>query len=253
MTAPTGKPVIVITGAASGIGLASAERMASSMTVVLADRDEQKAKAVAAALNARGTTALGVAVDVTNSASVSAMMALVRREAGPVYALFNNAGVSCSGRVDEMSEGDWDVTLKTHVKGAFLCTKAAVPDMLERGKGVIVMMGSDYSVKGMAMGAAYAAAKTALYSLIKTLALEYVTHGIRVNALGPGPIETPLLRGGRSDAEWQDWKRKRAELVPMGRIGAAEEVAAVLDFLVSERSSYMTGQLVHVNGGQISW
>jgi NAD(P)-dependent dehydrogenase (short-subunit alcohol dehydrogenase family) len=253
MTVPSGKPVIVITGAASGIGLASAERLASSMTVVLADRDGLKATAAAAALNARGAMAMGVAVDVTNGASVSATMALVRREAGPVYALFNNAGVSCSGRVDEMSESDWDITLNTHVEGAFLCTRAAVPDMLERGKGIIVMMGSDYSVKGMAMGAAYAAAKTALYSLTKTLAREYVAHGIRVNALGPGPIETPLLRDGRSDAQRQDWKHKRAELVPMGRIGAPEEVAAVLEFLVSERSSYMTGQLVHVNGGQISW
>jgi 3-oxoacyl-[acyl-carrier protein] reductase len=247
------KPVMIITGAAGGIGLACAERMASWMSVVLADLNGEGIASGAATLRARGASAIGIEVDVTDSASVGAMMARVRREAGPVYALFNNAGVSRPARLEEISESDWDITLNTHVKGAFLCTKAALPDMLERGKGNIVMMGSDYSVKGMAGNAAYAAAKTALYSLTKTLAVEYVARGIRVNALAPGPIETPLLRDGRDETSWQAWKRERAALVPMGRIGVPADVAAALDFLVSERSSYMTGQLFHVNGGQISW
>jgi NAD(P)-dependent dehydrogenase (short-subunit alcohol dehydrogenase family) len=114
-------------------------------------------------------------------------------------------------------------------------------------------MSSDYAVKGMVRGAAYAAAKSAVFSLTKSLAMEFVSHGIRVNALGPGPIDTPLLRAGREGAEWERAAAARVEQVPMGRLGRPEEIAAVLDFLLSEKSSYITGQIIHPNGGQLSW
>lgn len=246
------RPVLVVTGAASGIGLAAAERMARTMTVVLADLDGGKAESAAAGLRERGAQALGVEVDVTSAASVRAMVAAVHREAGPVHALFSNAGVALHNPVDQVGAAEWDLMMDTHLKGAFLCSQAVLPDMLERGKGVIVFMASDYSAKGMVAGAAYAAAKTGLLSLTRTLAAEFVARGVRINALGPGPIETPLLQGGRKDEAWRSWKSQRAELVPMGRIGTPGDVAGVLEFLVSDRSSYMTGQLVHVNGGQIT-
>ncbi len=146
-----------------------------------------------------------------------------------------------------------DSVIETHVKGGFLVTQAVLPQMVERRAGSIVIMSSDYAVKGMRNGAAYAAAKTALYSLCKTLAGEFAPFGIRVNAVGPGPIDTPLLRRGRSPAQWEDHKQARVQSVPMKRLGQPEEVAALVDFLLGPRSSYITGQLIHPNGGQISW
>jgi 3-oxoacyl-[acyl-carrier protein] reductase len=170
-----------------------------------------------------------------------------------VHALFNNAGIGRSNAFEAISEDEWDLMMDVHVKGTFLCCKAVLPQMCERRAGVIVNMSSDYAVKGMIRGAAYAAAKSAVFSLTKSLAMEFVSHGIRVNALGPGPIDTPLLRAGREGAEWEKAAVERAARVPMGRLGRPEEIAAVLDFLLSDKSSYITGQILHPNGGQISW
>jgi len=167
-----------------------------------------------------------------------------------VHALFNNAGISRPGPACDMPEEVWDLMIDVHVKGTFLCCQAVLPQMCERRDGVIVNMSSDYAVVGMIRGAAYAAAKAAIFSLTKSLAQEFAPFAIRVNALGPGPIDTPLLRAGRTG---DDWKSARGELLPMGRIGQPDEVASVLDFLLSEHASYMTGQIVHPNGGQVMW
>lgn len=244
---------LLITGAASGIGLAAAERMSASMEVVLADLDGERALAAAEEIRRKGGRAAACQLDVTNALSVEQMMSAISRDIGPIDALFNNAGISLRGAVTDIHEGDWDRMMDTHVKGTFLCCKAVLPQMCERGSGVIVNMSSDYAVKGMAGGAAYAAAKTAVYSLTKSLASEFIAYGIRVNALGPGPIDTPLLQAGRSGEIWARAKAVRADQVPMGRIGTPAEVAAVLEFLLCDRSAYMTGQIIHPNGGQISW
>lgn len=143
--------------------------------------------------------------------------------------------------------------MDTHVKGTFLCCQAVLPAMCAAGKGAIVNMSSDFAVMGVPGGAAYTAAKSAIYSLTKSLALEFAPHGIRVNALGPGPIDTPILKSERTEEEWQAVRALHSERLPVGRLGRPEEVAAVLDFLISDRSSYITGQIIHPNGGQLSW
>jgi NAD(P)-dependent dehydrogenase (short-subunit alcohol dehydrogenase family) len=125
--------------------------------------------------------------------------------------------------------------------------------MCERGAGAIVNTSSDFAVMGVAGIATYTAAKTAIYSLTKSLALEFAPHGIRINAVGPGPIDTPLLRSGRAPGEEDAALAQQRARVPMGRLGKPEEVAAVVDFLLGERSSYITGQIIHPNGGALSW
>ena len=244
---------VLITGGASGIGLATARRMARTMRVIIVDRNAERAGVAARDLNDAGASAFAYGADVTQADEIAAMMAQAAQDVGPIHAIFCNAGVSIKQPVHQMSEADWDLTIKTHVKGVFLCTRAVLPQMCERREGVIVTTGSDYSVRGKADGAAYAAAKTAIYSLTKSLALEFAPFGIRCNSVGPGPIETPMLLAGRSEEEWAPIRTVRAAQVPMGRLGQPEEVASVVDFLLSDRSSYITGQIIHPNGAQISW
>lgn len=220
------------------------------MHVVVADLDLERAADAARAIEAEGRTASAVQVDVTQRSSVQEMMAKLRCDIGPVHALFNNAGISRRGPALDIPEHVWALMMDVHVKGTFLCCQAVLPQMRDRCDGVIINMSSDYAVVGMVGGAAYAAAKSAIFSLTKSLAQEFAPFGIRVNALGPGPIDTPLLRAGRAG---DDWKAARGELLPMGRIGQPDEVASILDFLLGDHAHYITGQIIHPNGGQVMW
>jgi NAD(P)-dependent dehydrogenase (short-subunit alcohol dehydrogenase family) len=253
VSAPQTSRTLLVTGGASGIGLATVRRMARTMKVVVADIDGGAAAAVAKTLAAEGAEAIGIEADVRNRASVLAMAEAARRTFGGVDALFNNAGISQSGATADLAEADWDRIIDTHVKGAFLCSQALLPGMIERGGGAIVNMASIYAVTGMVNGGAYAAAKSAILSLTKTLALEFIDRGIRVNAIGPGPIDTPLLHAAVGDDAWDGWKAMRTGQVPMGRLGAADEIAALVEFLLGERASYITGQLLLADGGQVNW
>jgi 3-oxoacyl-[acyl-carrier protein] reductase len=244
---------ILITGAASGIGRATAKRLSQRMQVVIADRNGEAARTLADELKREGRRAFAVEVDVTRRAAVTAMMETVANNVGPVHALFSNAGINRRAPIADITEADWDLMMQTHVKGAFLTSQAVLPQMKERKRGTILMMSSDFAVLGMPGAAAYAAAKTAIYSLTKSLAVAFAADGIRVNALGPGPIDTPLLRSGRSPDEWERTHQKFVDTLPMHRLGQPDEIAAVADFLLSDRASYITGQIVHPNGGQLTW
>jgi 3-oxoacyl-[acyl-carrier protein] reductase len=244
---------ILITGAASGIGRATAQRLSRRMQVVIADRNIDAARKLAGEIERDGGKAFAVEVDVTQRASVTAMVEAAGKAFGPIHALFSNAGINRRAPVADITEADWDLMMQTHVKGAFLTSQAVLPQMKERKRGAILMMSSDFAVLGMPGAAAYAAAKTAIYSLAKSLAVAFAADGIRVNALGPGPIDTPLLRSGRSAEEWERTHQKFVDTLPMHRLGQPDEIAAVADFLLSDRASYITGQIVHPNGGQLTW
>jgi 3-oxoacyl-[acyl-carrier protein] reductase len=177
----------------------------------------------------------------------------VGRAVGDIHALFCNAGVSLKMPFEDWSESDWDAVIHTHIKGVFLCTQAILPQMCARKAGAIVTTGSDYSIIGHRHGAGYSAAKAGVYSLTKSIALEFAPFNIRCNSVGPGPIETPMLRKGMSDEQWLKHREARGDRVPMGRLGQPEEVASVVAFLLSDRASYITGQIIHPNGGGVMW
>jgi 3-oxoacyl-[acyl-carrier protein] reductase len=227
--------------------------MAPRATIILADRDGDAVQAAATELRRPGHTVLSYSVDVTRSGSVATLFSELGRDVGPIHSMFYGAGDYALKPIDAVTEDDWDTTIATHVKGAYLCAKAVLPQMCERCAGAIVTMASDYAVAGFSDNVAYAAAQTALYAFTKSLAQAYAGNGIRVNAVGLGAIDSEFLRDGKSQSEWERFKSARAQNVPMRRLGQAGEIAAVTDFLLSERSSYLTGQIVHVNGGELIW
>lgn len=243
----------LVTGGASGIGEATARRLARTMRVIVVDIDGDRAAQTAAAIRKNGFEAHAIEADVSQASAVRHMTDKVVSEHGPIHKLFNNAGRFAPQDSMDITRTEWDRLMAVHVKSVFLCCQAILPVMIERGTGAIVNMSSDYAVRGMLRGALYAAAKSAIFSLTKSLALEFASAGIRFNAVGPGPIETPLLKGTMNEDEWQRFRAERAKLVPMGRLGSPDEVAAVVEFLLSDKASYITGQIIHPNGGQLSW
>lgn len=242
---------VLITGAASGIARAAAKRLSARMTVYAADIDAAGLAETVDGIVAAGGDAKAVEVDVSNRESVENMVASVD---GPIDAAFFAAGIHIRGTAETVSEEDWDRMIGVHVKGTFLCCQATLRRMRAQGTGgAIVTMSSDYAVMAVPGGAAYCAAKAAIHSLTKSIAQEFAPDRIRINALGPGPIDTPILRSGRTDEEYDAARKRLADNLPIGRLGQPEEVAAVVDFLLGERSSYITGQIVHPNGGQLTW
>ena len=242
---------VLITGAASGIARAAAKRLAGRLTVYAADRNADGLAETVDEIEAEVGSARAVAVDVADRQSVENMVAAVE---GPIDAAFFAAGIHIRGTAETVAEEDWDRMIGVHVKGTFLCCQATLRRMRDEGTGgAIVTMSSDYAVMAVPGGAAYCAAKAAIHSLTKSIAQEFAPDGIRINALGPGPIDTPILRSGRTEEEYEQARLSLAEGLPIGRLGRPEEVAAVVDFLLSERSSYITGQIIHPNGGQLTW
>ena len=242
---------VLITGAASGIARAAAKRLSGRMTVYAADIDAVGLSKTVDQIVASGGNAKAVEVDVSDRESVEGMVAAVD---GDIDAAFFAAGIHIRGTAETVSEDDWDRMIGVHVKGTFLCCQATLRRMRAQATGgAIVTMSSDYAVMAVPGGAAYCAAKAAIHSLTKSIAQEFAPDGIRINALGPGPIDTPILKSGRTEEEYEQARKRLADNLPIGRLGRPEEVAAAVDFLLSERSSYITGQIVHPNGGQLTW
>jgi 2-hydroxycyclohexanecarboxyl-CoA dehydrogenase len=238
----------VVTGGASGIGRAIALRLAGAgAEVALLDLDTTGAGAVAAQIAALGRRGVAIEADVANTASVGRAVERLHRELGSVQILVNSAGIASFAPFLDMPEADWDRMIAVHLKGAFNCARAFLPDMRAARWGRVVNVASVAGLNGGGPGLAhYAAAKAGVIGLTKSLASEFGPLGITVNAIAPGLIDTPLLdRSGMPEAI----RRAIVERAPVRRMGKPEDIAATCAFLVSEEASFVTGQVVSPNGG----
>jgi 3-oxoacyl-[acyl-carrier protein] reductase len=237
----------VVTGAGSGIGRACATRLAADgYRVVVNDLRASEADKVAAAINSAGGAAIGVGGDVSSEADVAAIFAACRSAFGAPTHVVNNAGHVHQALFIDLTPADFDRMFAAHVRGAFLVTHAALPAMLAAKKGCIVNMASQLGQIGGVELVHYSAAKSAIIGMTKSLAREVSALGVRVNAVAPGPINTPLVQ-----AISATWRKAKAAELPLGRFGEPEEVAAAVAFLCSDEASLFVGQTIGPNSGDV--
>jgi meso-butanediol dehydrogenase/(S,S)-butanediol dehydrogenase/diacetyl reductase len=239
--------VVLITGAASGIGAATARRFASEGAhLALGDIDDEKLSAFAKELEAGGTGVSQQQIDVAERSEVESFTEAALARFGRLDVVFNNAGIGAYGKVPDLDPDAWHRTIAVDLHGVFYGCRAAIPHLRRAGGGAIVNTASISGLGGDSGLAAYNAAKGALVNFTRALAIDHAREGIRVNAVCPGPIETPLAAGILAHPGLVDEYARR---VPMGRVGTPEEVAGVVAFLASDDASYMTGAMVVVDGG----
>jgi 3-oxoacyl-[acyl-carrier protein] reductase len=241
------KRVVVVTGGSRGIGRAIGLRMADANTGIYfnySGSDTRDAEGTVKLIEDAGGSAWGTRVNVASQQEVQNFFKKIVEECGRVDVLVNNAGITIDGLLVRMKEDDWNRVLAINLKGAFHCIQAAAKIMMKQRAGRIINMASVVGVMGNAGQANYVASKAGLIGLTKTAARELAPRGITVNAVAPGFIDTPMTAGLPE-------KVKEAMLaqVPMGRIGQSQDVAETVAFLASEKASYITGQVIHVNGG----
>ncbi|MBR1552504.1 MAG: 3-oxoacyl-[Schwartzia sp.] len=238
----------LVTGASRGIGRAIALRLAAEGAKVALNfaGNEAAANAVREEIEAAGGEAILVKADVANEAAVQEMVQKTADAFGRIDILVNNAGITRDGLLARMKEEDWDAVLSTNLKGVFLTTKAVTKLMMKQRAGRIVNMASVVGITGNAGQANYSAAKAGVIGFTKTIAKELASRGITANAVAPGFIDTDMT-SVLSD------KAKEAALsgIPLGRMGTPEDIADAVLFLVSDSASYITGQVLHVDGGMV--
>lgn len=237
----------IVTGAASGIGEAIAHELAASgATVIVSDLQAEGCAKVTASILDRGGRALACAADVADAPSMEALVAFAEAETGALHLAVNNAGIGgAQAPVGEYPLDAWQQVINVNLNGVFFGMRYQIPAMERAGGGAIVNMASILGSVGFANSSAYVASKHALLGLTKTAAMEYATKGIRINAVGPAFIATPLLTENLDQAMLDGL----AGLHPMGRIGTPEEVSALTCFLLSGRASFITGSYHLVDGG----
>jgi len=240
--------VAIITGGRRGIGRAIAENLARlGASVVIADRDLVEAQCTAGEIaGIHRHPAIGLMLDVADSASVAQMVEAVLAQLGRVDILVNNAGVTRDTLIMRMEESDWDAVLDVNLKGAWNCCRAVVRTMMKQRYGRIVNISSVSGLAGQAGQTNYSASKAGLIGLTKALAREVASRGITVNAVAPGFIPTALT----NDLP-QELKDSMMKLIPLGRWGKPEEVAAAVTFFASDEAAYITGQVLSVDGGMM--
>jgi len=239
----TGK-VAFVTGSTRGIGLGVATALhAAGAKVAIVGRDLAKAQAVAATL---GERAVGVSCDVADGGQVEAAIAAAEQALGPIDILVNNAGLTRDNLLLRLSETDWDTVLDANLKGAFFTTRAVVKGMMKRRSGRIINVTSIVGLTGNKGQANYAASKAGLIGFTKSVAKEYASRGVLVNAIAPGFIETDMTA-----ALPEDGRTALLEGIALGRLGRPEDVAGAVIFLASDLAAYVTGQVLVVDGGMV--
>lgn len=245
MTTPDARPVAMVTGGARGIGLAIGRWfLAHGHRVALVDIDEATLARTVAELG-RPDDVLAVQADVSQPESVNAAVAAIRRRFGRIDKLVNNAGVAVFKPVLETSFEEYRHVMSTNLDGAFLCTTACAPVMLENGGGAVVNIASISGLRASTLRIAYGTSKAALLHMTKQFAVELGNVGIRVNAVAPGPVETEMAKLVHSVAIRSDY----VDTIPQGRYGTCEEIAQAVGFLCSDQASFVNGQFLAVDGG----
>ena len=243
--------VAIVTGAAQGIGAACAERLSQDgAAVALWDVDDARGEALAASLMQRGRRALYRRCNVASKSEVDAALAATLAAFGRVDALINNAGIFKAADFLDITEADWDAVLDVNLKGAFLVGQAVARSMAASGGGAIVNMSSVNGVMAIPSIASYNASKGGVNQLTRVMALALADRGIRVNAVAPGTIATELAKGAVLTSE--EAKARIMSRTPMKRLGEPSEIADVCAFLVSSAASYMTGEIVYIDGGRMT-
>ena len=237
--------VALVTGASYGIGFAIATAFAKAgATIVFNDIKQELVDKGLAAYKEEGINAHGYVCDVTNEDAVNAMVAQVEKEVGVIDILVNNAGITRDGLMMRMSEQQWDMVINVNLKSAFNFVHACTPIMMRQKAGSIINMASVVGVHGNAGQANYSASKAGMIGLAKSIAQELGSRGIRANAIAPGFIITDMT-AGLSEEVKTEWAKK----IPLRRGGTPEDVANIATFLASDMSSYVSGQVIQVDGG----
>lgn len=248
---PTRETTAIVTGGAMGLGLAITEALAArGVKVAMFDIAADALRAQATRLSQNGTRVSGYVVDVSDRGQVESAVSTVRAELGPALILVNNAGIEQFGKFADISDDLWDRVMAVNLRGPFICTQAVLPDMLAAQWGRIVNISSSSAQGGQARMAAYVSSKAGLIGLTKSLALELGPEGITVNTIPPGMVVTPMLEKAIAEGRFTASLEHFASITPVRRAGRPEDIANAAVFLCQDESSYITGQVIGVNGGR---
>lgn len=244
--------VALVTGTSRGLGRAIALALGDAgAAVACTARALDHAEATASAIRAAGGRAAAFRLDVMRAPDIEAAVRQTEAALGPVDVLVNNAGITLEKQTLEVSDEEWERVLTTNLTSMFRCARAVVPGMIERGRGKIINIGSMYGTLGVSRYAAYCASKAAVEGLTRSLAAEWARHGIQVNCLAPGYMNTDIPREALADEKTRSLFLSK---VPVRRIGEPEETGALAVYLASSASDFMTGQTLYLDGGQtMAW